>query len=134
MKKRLFILLIFVSFCPLLLRGQAARIYTSDNGLPNSQINRIYQDDKGVIWLATEGGLIRFDGLDFEAFRQKTGYRFVLNRCDVNEDPSVGPFFYSDRDWKKPYYFHSNIHPNGGGLVLRYSVPEQKLYGRYSNR
>lgn len=71
---------------------------------------------------------------DFEAFRQKTGYRFVLNRCDVNEDPSVGPFFYSDRDWKKPYYFHSNIHPNGGGLVLRYSVPEQKLYGRYSNR
>ena len=71
---------------------------------------------------------------DFEAFRQKTGYRFVLNRCDVNEDPSVGPFFYSDRDWKKPYYFHSNIHPNGGGLVLQYSVPEQKLYGHYSNR
>ena len=71
---------------------------------------------------------------DFEKFRKKHGYNFVLNRTDVNEDKEVGPLSYSDDDWQKPFYFYNNRHANGGGLTMRYSVPEQKLYGRYSNR
>ena len=72
---------------------------------------------------------------DFERFRQTQGYHFVLNRTDVNEDKNMFPLVYHDSDkWKKPYYFHNNRHANGGGLTLRYSVPERKLYGRYSNR
>ena len=71
---------------------------------------------------------------DFEKFRKKHGYNFVLNRTDVNEDKEVGPLSYSDDDWKKPFYFYNNRHANGGGLTMRYSVPEKKLYGRYSNR
>ena len=71
---------------------------------------------------------------DFENFRKKHGYNFVLNRTDVNEDKEVGPLCHFDGDWQKPYYFYNNRHANGGGLTMRYSVPEQKLYGRYSNR
>ena len=71
---------------------------------------------------------------DFEKFRKKHGYNFVLNRTDVNEDKNSGPLHYSDYGWPKPYYFYNNRHDNGGGLTMRYSVPEQKLYGRYSNR
>ena len=71
---------------------------------------------------------------DFEKFRKKHGYNFVLNRTDVNEDKEVGPLSYSDDDWQKPFYFYNNRHANGGGLTMRYSVPEQKLYGRYANR
>ena len=71
---------------------------------------------------------------DFEKFRKKHGYNFVLNRTDINEDKEVGPLNYSDDTWQKPYYFYNNRHANGGGLTMRYSVPEQKLYGRYSNR
>lgn len=71
---------------------------------------------------------------DFEAFRKKHNYNFVLNRTDVNEDTDVGPLNVSDYGWQKPYYFYNNRHTNGGGLTMRYSVPEQKLYGRYSNR
>ena len=71
---------------------------------------------------------------DFEKFRKKHGYNFVLNRTDVNEDKEVGPLSYSDDDWQKPFYFYNNRHANGGGLTMRYSVPEKKLYGRYSNR
>ena len=51
--------------CP----AQTARLYTPENGLPNSQINIICQDRSGIIWIGTEGGLVRFDGLDFEVFR-----------------------------------------------------------------
>ena len=71
---------------------------------------------------------------NFEKFRKKHGYNFVLNRTDVNEDKEVGPLSYSDDDWQKPFYFYNNRHANGGGLTMRYSVPEKKLYGRYSNR
>lgn len=72
---------------------------------------------------------------DFERFRQTQGYHFVLNRTDVNEDKNMFPLVYHDSDkWKRSYYFYNNRHANGGGLTLRYSVPERKLYGSYSNR
>jgi len=50
-------------------RAQVPRLYTSDEGLPNSQINDIYQDTRGFIWVATENGLARFDGMAFTTFR-----------------------------------------------------------------
>lgn len=48
--------------------AQMARLYTSGSGLPNSQIYDIYQDSRGFIWIATENGLARFDGMDFNTF------------------------------------------------------------------
>ncbi len=50
-------------------QAQMARMYTSESGLPNSQINNIYQDSDGFIWISTENGLTRFDGMDFSTFR-----------------------------------------------------------------
>ena len=44
------------------------------DGLSNSQVNAILQDDKGFIWLGTQAGLNRFDG-----FRIKT---FLYNNVD----------------------------------------------------
>ncbi|HOO98880.1 MAG TPA: two-component regulator propeller domain-containing protein, partial [Bacteroidales bacterium] len=41
--------------------------YQSD-GLPNNQIQCIYQDSKGWIWLGTSHGLSRFDGYRFVNF------------------------------------------------------------------
>ncbi|MBQ9337599.1 MAG: hypothetical protein IJS14_09940 [Lentisphaeria bacterium] len=70
---------------------------------------------------------------DFERFRQARGYRFVLNRTDVNEDRNMGPWNYDDSRWPRPYYFHNDRHANGGGLTLRYSMPERKLYGSCSS-
>lgn len=49
--------------------GQMARLYTSESGLSNSQVNEIYQDSRGFIWITTENGLMRFDGMDFSTFR-----------------------------------------------------------------
>ena len=45
--------------------AQTARIYTSADGLANSHIHDIFQDSKGFIWLSTENGLSRFDGIRF---------------------------------------------------------------------
>ena len=49
-------------------KSLAFNAYTSKNGLSNSHINAINQDSKGYIWIATNDGLNRFDGLNFEVF------------------------------------------------------------------
>ncbi|NCS90158.1 MAG: hypothetical protein GW789_15680, partial [Ignavibacteria bacterium] len=40
--------------------------YTVDDGLTTNSINHVIQDDLGFIWIATSGGLNRFDGHTFE--------------------------------------------------------------------
>ena len=40
-------------------------------GLPQSSVYDIFQDSKGFIWLGTQGGISRFNGIDFNTFSQK---------------------------------------------------------------
>ena len=49
--------------------GQMARLYTSDDGLPSTQINDIYQDSKGFVWISTENGLALFDGMEMHSLQ-----------------------------------------------------------------
>lgn len=46
--------------------------YSISQGLSNSVVNDIQQDQYGFIWLATDDGLNRFDGYNFKIYR-KTG-------------------------------------------------------------
>lgn len=41
---------------------------TVENGLIQGNINHIAQDQKGFIWFATNGGVSRFDGIEFKSF------------------------------------------------------------------
>ena len=67
--KRFFLLTMLLGGAFLQAMGQNARLYLPETGLPNSQVNRIYQDRSNYIWICTEGGLIRFDGMRFETYR-----------------------------------------------------------------
>ncbi|MFV0266675.1 MAG: two-component regulator propeller domain-containing protein [Draconibacterium sp.] len=40
-------------------------IFTQEDGLPNNQIQSIFQDSKGWMWIGTSQGLSRFDGYSF---------------------------------------------------------------------
>jgi len=42
--------------------------WTTDNGLPQASVNSIVQTRDGFLWLATYGGLVRYDGLRFQVF------------------------------------------------------------------
>jgi signal transduction histidine kinase/ligand-binding sensor domain-containing protein len=45
--------------------------WNSNSGLPQNSINRICQDKDGIIWMATYGGLVRFDGAKFKIYSSK---------------------------------------------------------------
>ncbi len=47
--------------------------YTNENGLPQNSIYSIIQDHNGFIWIATEGGLARFDGTNMKVIAQSDG-------------------------------------------------------------
>lgn len=56
------------------LSGFYLRHYTSENGLSQNTVKAIAPDEYGFIWLATESGLLRFDGNNFKQFdKNNTG-------------------------------------------------------------
>ena len=65
--------------------AQTSRLYTSELGLPNSQINRICQDGQGFLWVSTEGGLLRYDGVYFEEFRHDQNNDYSLLSDSVHD-------------------------------------------------
>lgn len=44
-----------------------------DEGLPSSEVYDIYQDREGYMWFATDKGLSRYNGYEFENFTTKNG-------------------------------------------------------------
>jgi signal transduction histidine kinase/ligand-binding sensor domain-containing protein len=42
--------------------------WTESNGLPSIKINAVLQTQDGYLWLATDGGLTRFDGIRFDTY------------------------------------------------------------------
>ena len=81
--RHIFIILAFLAVLPYA-SAQTARVYTSENGLPNSQVSHIYQDKNGYIWMCSEGGLIRFDGMRFETFRHDRERENSISSSSVN--------------------------------------------------
>jgi signal transduction histidine kinase len=43
--------------------------YTSENGLRQSMVSKVCQDDRGLLWMVTGDGLHYFDGHEFKSFR-----------------------------------------------------------------
>ncbi len=69
---------------------------TSEDGLANSTINHLIQDSKGFIWIATQGGLHKYDGYQFTVYRHNTrdtsslSNNHVLSLCESQGSIYVG--------------------------------------------
>src|ERR1700754_2705749 len=49
--------------------SQSMRILSTRDGLPQSFVSGIVQDDSSFIWIATRNGLARFDGVQYKIFQ-----------------------------------------------------------------
>ena len=67
----LIVLLLCLTVLPL--TAQTGKFYSTNNELSSSLINQIFQDKRGFIWIATEYGLNRFDGLRFSNYKHVSG-------------------------------------------------------------
>ena len=51
--------------------------YSTDDGLAQSQVRSMLQDQKGYLWLGTRGGISRFDGREFTNFTSQRNQGLV---------------------------------------------------------
>lgn len=87
---RILILFWFLSI-PALVGAQALvpvyQQFTEQNGLPSNYLNCLFQDSKGFIWIGSDKGLTRFDGINFKTYTTDDGLsgNMIL---DIEEDAS----------------------------------------------
>ncbi len=76
MQKVLIYITLIISFIPAIVDGQHHyfRQYSLEEGLPQSEVNDIVEDEHGYLWLGTNGGgLCKFNGTDFEIYTKNNG-------------------------------------------------------------
>jgi len=47
------------------------KVWNMEDGLPGNSVYAILQTQDGYLWLGTQDGLVRFDGLNFKLFTMK---------------------------------------------------------------
>ena len=55
-------------------------IWTTDNGLPQNSVTGLTQTPDGYLWLTTQEGLVRFDGVRFTVFNRSNTPEITNNR------------------------------------------------------
>jgi signal transduction histidine kinase len=76
-----FLLLFLASKAQISLPGYSVINYNSDNILPQNSINDMAFDSNGFLWLATEMGMVRFDGQHFREYNMANSPALYTNRC-----------------------------------------------------
>lgn len=85
--RSLFFILIFICFRLACYSQQYNfKKYQAKDGLANSVVNHIFQDSKGYLWYATQGGISRFDGRNFKNYTKNNGLvgNDVTHICEDN--------------------------------------------------
>ncbi|MEL6194918.1 MAG: two-component regulator propeller domain-containing protein, partial [Bacteroidota bacterium] len=86
-------ILLFTGLLPHLLFSQVYNIssFTTTEGLIQSQVRSIVQDNRGFLWFGTQRGLSRYDGKSFLNFDKKQGLESDFVAC-IYED--INGFFW----------------------------------------
>ena len=81
-----------------LARGYEHLVWTTEDGLPQNSVNDIIQTRDGYLWLATFGGLARFDGVRFTVFDLATAPGLVNNRILALYEDRAGVLWIGHED------------------------------------
>lgn len=94
-KRLIILLLFFIQAIHGIVLAQIGTFYTTDKELSSSLITAIYQDSRNYIWIATENGLNKFDGVRFTIYKSVKGDPTTLNNNYVRSlfEDSKGRFW-----------------------------------------
>ncbi|MGB5008666.1 MAG: HAMP domain-containing sensor histidine kinase [Ferruginibacter sp.] len=72
--------------------------YTTDNGLPSNGIKGIQWDERtGFLWIATEAGIVRFNGVDFKSYTNANMPSIASERMLFIVRNNAGKIYLSDQ-------------------------------------
>ncbi len=92
MIRKTIFLLAFWSFLPsgIFCQEGAFRQYTTREGLVQMQVQKVFQDSRGFLWIGTKAGISRFDGEKFENIIEGLPHPYIV---DLNEDSKGNIWF-----------------------------------------
>jgi ligand-binding sensor domain-containing protein len=102
------------------------RKYDIENGLPSSEIYQVKQDSKGYLWFATNYGVSRFNGYEFENFSMADGLP-DNTVFEIHEDP-LQRIWFIPLSCRLSYYQNGVIHqyPFNDALLKKLKNNPQK--------
>ena len=100
------------------------RQWTTRDGLPNNTINDLLLASNGYLWLATNEGLVRFDGAQFTVFNTTNAPQLPSNRfATLTEEPPGYLWIGSDREDLALYHEGRFIGFDENARVVTHTVP-----------
>lgn len=124
----IFIFCLFLSFPYVNAQEPHYRNYDIEDGLPSNEIYHVIQDKKGFIWIATDKGVSRFDGYEFENFGLEDGLP-DNTIFEIYEDYK-GRIWFISFSLKLSYYYKGEIHI----YPFNASITEQFYKNRVQNK
>ncbi len=84
----------------------AHQTWRTENGLPQNTVHAILQTRDGYVWLATEGGVVRFDGVRFAIYDRQNTPELKSNNIRALAEDREGALWIASADglvrWKGP--------------------------------
>ena len=104
---RLFLLIFLFNSFFTHAQDEIYRNYTVEDGLPSSEVYYSFQDSKGYMWFATDAGVSRFNGYEFENFTTKNG--LTDNTVFKITEDSRGRIWFAPFNGRICYYANDTI-------------------------
>ena len=84
----------------MVLRAQAVQHqqWTTEDGLPQDSVHQIFQSREGYLWVATEGGVARFDGISFFVLRGQSDHAFASDDTCCIAQTADGTLWFGTAD------------------------------------
>jgi ligand-binding sensor domain-containing protein len=108
--KYLVLTIVALSFQAIASRAQTLYLphYTTKDGLPSNNCYYTLQDKKGYIWVATDAGVSRFDGANFENFSVEDG--LPDNQILQLKEDSKGRIWFLALNGQLSYFYNGRIY------------------------
>ena len=96
--------------------------WTTENGLPQNSVNSIVQTRDGYLWLATFGGLVRFDGARFTIFNSTNTPQLKSDRITALMEDRDGSLWIGTESGEIARYRRGDFSgwPGLGGTILSF--------------
>ena len=109
-----------------LMSGTIRSSWTIDNGLPQNTVYKLLQSRQGYLWIATQEGVARFDGIRFTVFNRRTVPGFPSNTVTTMLEDRTGRVWFGSNAGLA-YFSGRTIHLLPGiltGRVIRSMIED----------
>ncbi|MFM2361526.1 MAG: hypothetical protein RLZZ316_428 [Bacteroidota bacterium] len=116
-------------------QGYFVKQFNTENGLPANGLKGMQWDERSrFLWIATEGGLVRFNGIDFSVYTKENNPFIATERLHFIAKNSKGEIYTADLNgnifkvdqhsivfWKKGFEEQKPVYNNTMNLLLQVS-------------